>query len=112
MGEFENVHTGQIRTMAVTNDDKRLITGSFDGLLKVMCLDNFVLLHTIVDIDEATNAISIVGDSYFVSAGSDRVIHFWSLDDYNKAFELNGVHEMVVLCLKSTQDGKFVVSGG
>jgi cytochrome c len=70
-------HGGPVRAIAVTEDGKTAVTGSFDSSVIVWSLENGAARQVLRFHDDQVNAVAALSDGRFVSAGADGAIAIW-----------------------------------
>ena len=106
-------HGGMVRSVALSADGRRVLTGSFDFS---SALWNFEDQREIVVFDghagPVTHVTFIAGDRRMASAGDDGSVMLWDLLDSKPRLtrELRG-HRHKVMALAVTDDGNLLASG-
>ncbi|MFN6568517.1 NB-ARC domain-containing protein [Dendronalium sp. ChiSLP03b] len=125
-------HNHVITAVAVTPDGKHLISGSFDGVLKIWNLSTGEEVCTLtahngsVDLDEEynvdlddldeeynyiVNAVTVTPDGkHLISGSQDNTLKIWNLETWEKVCTLYG-HSSSVNAVAVTLDSKHLISG-
>ena len=101
-------HGGGVKAVAVTGDG-RVVSGSFDGTLKVWDLNSGQEQRTLSGHGGGVRALALTGDGRVVSGSSGGTVKVWDLNSGHEERTLSG-HDGVVNALASTGDAR-VVSG-
>ena len=104
-------HTGVIWSVAITPDDKTVISGSEDKTVKVWDLATGKCRATFEGHTNAVLGIAVTPDGKTVISGSeDKTVKVWDLATGKCHATFEG-HTDQVFCVAVTPDGKKVVSG-
>ena len=75
-------HTNWVNAVAISPDDKLLLTGSSDRTVRLWHLDTAELAREYVGHSRVVNAVGFrPGKNQVVSAGEDDEIRFWSIPE-------------------------------
>ncbi len=106
-------HGGPIKAIAISDDGKTILTGSFDYSAILWQLDNRAtnkLTRRYSDHEGAVNAVTFIGqNSRFLSAGDDGGVYLWDRASDNLLKQFKG-HQAKVLSLAVSDDGKLAAS--
>ena len=73
-------HGGAVKSIAVSPDGTRAVTGSFDYSVMVWNLENRVPLRRLIGHDAGVNSVAIAPDGkHAVSGGDDGLVILWDL---------------------------------
>lgn len=105
-------HKSAIKALAVSPDTTTIASGSQDGLI---CLWNMENKRKVIELtghtDEVTAlAFSPIDSNLFASAGSDRVIHLWSVETNEAKIKIDA--GCSVFAIAFSPDGKTLFSAG
>jgi len=101
-------HGGLVSALAVTGDG-RVVSGSYDGTVKVWDLNSGQEERTLSGHGGGVSALAVTGDGRVVSGSDDRTVKVWDLNSGQEERTLSG-HGGGVMALALTGDGR-VVSG-
>ena len=71
-------HTASVKSLILLND-KYIVSGSEDKLIKVWRLDNLECVKTIDGHKDTINSIIAINDSQIISASVDKTIKVWNV---------------------------------
>ena len=76
-----SAHSGFINSVAVTGDDKYIISGSDDKTIAVWDIANKTLLHRFQEAhSDSINSVAVTGDDkYIISGSGDKTIAVWDI---------------------------------
>jgi WD40 repeat protein len=105
-------HTTQVTCLNVLSD-KRIISGSIDGCLKVwnaitkICETTLALSSTPYDFNESINCIAILPDGRVASGLTNGFIMIWNL--FTKKVDVRLIdHDAEISCMTVLSDGRIV----
>jgi cytochrome c len=105
-------HDGAVNAVIALPDGNRAVTGSDDGLVRVIDLLTGEVLHVFKGHEHKVVGLSLSPDGSMVASASwDRTVHVWSLNDLKLVHVLKGHRNTVNAAVFST-DGKSVFSTG
>lgn len=106
---FKN-HQHLVKTLAISNNNYGLISGSFDHTLKIWNLKTGQLLKTLSETGQV-HAIALCnqGKTLF-SSSTDKTIKVWNINLY-QVEQILQEHDAWVRCLALSKDGKTLFSG-
>ena len=105
-------HTAAVRSVAITRDDRYVVSGGVDNTLRVWELGTGRCALTLEGHTAAVRSIAITRDGrYAVSGGHDNTLRVWELETGRCALTLEG-HIDAVYSVALTPDGNHAVSGG
>jgi cytochrome c len=102
-------HGGPVRTIAVAPDGKTAITGSFDTRVIVWSLETGEAREVLLFHEGQVNAVAILPDHRFASAGADGRLAIWKRGQGVPARVLEG-HTGPVAALAVSPDGSTLAS--
>jgi WD40 repeat protein len=101
---------GAINAIALTPDDRYVVSASRDGTLKVWDLRTDEIIHTLRGHSGSVNAVAIIPDTtYAVSASSDKTLKIWNIGNGQLMRTFTG-HSDEIYSLAVTPDGRRAVS--
>ena len=104
-------HTEAVRTVAVTLDGRRAISGSHDHSLKVWDLQTGAAERTLIGHTSVVNAVAVAPDGRrAISASWDRTLRVWDMQTGVEEHTLAG-HTDWVSAVAVTLDGRRAISG-
>jgi WD40 repeat protein len=104
-------HTGQINTLAISPDDRIVISGGEDGTLKFWDRSKEILINSIRAHSDRVNAISISPNGkYVVSGGGDKAVRLWDIATGQLVRSFDG-HTASVSSVAFSSDGETIASG-
>lgn len=105
-------HTGYLKTIDVSADGNRAITGAQDNSVRYWNLKTGKEIKSFEGHEDDVNAVvfSPVGNNA-ASAGSDKTVRIWDLDQGTELKKLEG-HQNLVTCVAFSEGGGNIVSGG
>jgi WD40 repeat protein len=105
-------HEDWVTAVAVTPDGRRVLSGGYDGTLRVWDLHAGQLLRTIAGHEISVSAVAVAPDGrQALSASHDRTLKLWDLETGHLVRTFSG-HEDGVTAVAVTPDGRRVLSGG
>jgi WD40 repeat protein len=103
-------HAGWIRTVAITADSRRAVSGSDDGTIKVWDLEMGVEECTLAGHARAVTTVAVTADGRWAVSGSfDGTVKVWNLEVGAEERTLTG-HAAGVMAVAVTADGRRAVS--
>jgi cytochrome c len=102
-------HGGPVRALAVSADGKTAISGSFDSSAIVWNLESNAAEQVLRFHDSAVNAVAILPDGRFITAGADAKIAIWRRGATAPETVLEG-HTAPVVALAVSPDGQTLAS--
>jgi len=110
-------HSGGVNALAVSNNNKILVTGGEDGTVKIwdfatgLTSGEFPLLHTLKGHDNAVLSVAISPNAAKIASGSwDSTIKIWDVNTGELLQTLSG-HSQMVTALAISPDGRILASG-
>ncbi|NEQ75681.1 MAG: WD40 repeat domain-containing protein [Okeania sp. SIO2C9] len=104
-------HNGRVYSVSISNDGKKIVSGSSDNTIKVWNLETGELIRTLTGHDRPVNSVSISNDGKKIVSGSgDNTIKVWNLETGKEIRTLTG-HNGWVYSVSISNDGKKIVSG-
>ena len=105
-------HTGVVRSVALSRDGKRVVSGGDDGTLRVWDLERMTCEKVLEGLRDEPRVVSLSGNGKrAVSGGVDGTVRVWDLETMTCEKVLEG-HKGVVGSTSVSWDGKRAVSGG
>jgi WD40 repeat protein/transcriptional regulator with XRE-family HTH domain len=104
-------HIDTIMALTFSPDERTLITGGWDGSLKLWSLEHGALLWTVWHIDSVNIAVFAPTGDMVASGGNDGVVRLWDATSGTTRQTLTG-HAGPVFALAWSPDGKLLASGG
>jgi cytochrome c len=102
-------HGGPVRALAVTQDGRFVMSGSFDQSAIVWALDEGAALKVLRFHEGAVNAVAVLPDGRFATGGEDGKIALWQQGQTAPDRVIEG-HQGPVVGLSLTHAGDAVVS--
>ncbi|MHA1253400.1 MAG: WD40 repeat domain-containing protein, partial [Candidatus Helarchaeota archaeon] len=103
-------HLGSIEAITITNDGKKIVSGSTDGTIKIWNFKNGRLEATLQDIGSIIMNLIITPDDEYIISNSQDKIKIWNLETYDLIFTLSG-QKGIINSFDITSDGKFLIAG-
>lgn len=104
-------HTGWLRALATSPDNRTVVSGANDGTVRVWNLDDGSERYTLHGHDGAVWSLALTPDDRtIVSGATDGTVRVWGLRDGVEKHVLRG-HESIVWSVAVTPDGRHAVSG-
>ncbi|MBF0217153.1 MAG: TIR domain-containing protein [Candidatus Omnitrophica bacterium] len=104
-------HNDIIRSVSVTPDHRRAVSGGSDKTLRVWDLESGVCLHSLHGHDDIIRSAAITPDGVRAVTGSwDKTLRVWDIENGVCSYVLRG-HTDDVRCVAITPCGKKAVSG-
>ena len=101
-----------IRSVVFSSDGKRLVTGGFDGMARIIEVSSGQLLKELTGHTDAINAVAISGDDRWLVTGShDKTAILWNLADATKVRTFQG-HTAPLLAVALNPRGTLIASAG
>lgn len=105
-------HSDTIKSVSVTADGRRAVSGSADKTLKVWDLESGACVRTLEGHSEWVTSVSVTPDGRRAVSGShDKTLRMWDLESGSCLLTLEG-HSGWVTSVSVTPDGRLAVSGG
>ncbi len=102
-------HGGPVRAIAVSSDGKTTISGSFDSTAIVWSLERATAQSVLQFHDGSVNAVAILPDGRYVTAGEDARIAIWKPGTSLPETVLKG-HAAPIAALAVSPDGRRLAS--
>lgn len=105
-------HTHLVRGVAIAPDCRTIVTSSWDGTVKLWDPAGNERL-SLTGITSGVDAVAIAPDGQTLAAVGrhDKLVRFWDTATGKNKRELKG-HELGLLCVAFSPDGKLLASGG
>ena len=105
-------HTSMVRSVAVSKDEKRVVSGSADQTVRFWNLETGECLATLKGHSENVTSVQITEDGRFAVSGSDdKTVKVWDLEAQTCVGTLEG-HQAEVLSVAISPDGDLIASAG
>ena len=103
-------HTDHVKALAVTRDDRHIISGADDNLVKVWSVASMSLVSTCIGHGDGVCAVAAMPDGQRILSGSgDKTVRVWTLDGTpENTFRL---HDLCVTALVPLPDNQHALSG-
>ena len=110
---FEKAHEDSILSVAVTRDNKRIVSGSSDKTIGVWDLAEKKIFYRFQDAhEEEIQSIAVSYDSkYIVSGSKDNTIGLWDITERRLLHRFEKLHEDGIGSVAISSDSKYIVSG-
>ncbi|HQJ05348.1 MAG TPA: ankyrin repeat domain-containing protein [Spirochaetota bacterium] len=92
---IENCHDARISSILFINDDKTMITSSWDNTIKFWDFSALRLIKSLNAHDDIVNTIKIYNEKYLISISNDKTIKFRDLNTFNLLLVLKGHNNSV-----------------
>jgi WD40 repeat protein/serine/threonine protein kinase len=103
-------HTSWVHAVALTSDGRFVISGSWDGTLRIWELRSGESLRTLEGHTDWVNAVAVIPyRARAISASSDRTLRVWDLESGQPLYTLKG-HAERVNAVAVTPDGARAIS--
>jgi WD40 repeat protein len=102
-------HSEYIYALLYLTNNNTLLSGSFDGTIKIWECNNYLCIKTIFAHDEGVKCFAKLSNGYFASGSYDKKIKIWDIMNCQCIATLEG-HDIGVITLLSLKD-KRLVSG-
>jgi WD40 repeat protein len=103
-------HEDGVNAVALTSDNKYIVSASKDHALRIWDLDTGEAIRTLRGHDGSVNSIALTSDDqYIVSCSSDATVRIWDFDTGEIIRILQG-HEGSVNSIALTSDDQYIVS--
>ncbi len=110
-------HTESVNSVAVSSDERLVISGSDDKTIKIWKLpknkniSDISLVRTLTGHTNVVDAVAIAPNNQILASGSwDQTIKIWNLDSGELIQALEG-HSEIVNAIAISPDGQFLASG-
>jgi pSer/pThr/pTyr-binding forkhead associated (FHA) protein len=102
----------KIQCLAISNDNKFIVTGGSDKLVKLWNVEKEKEIASFVGHKMAINAVSFSDDNKFiVTGGSDKLVKLWNVEEEKEIASFVG-HKMAINAVSFSGDNKSIVTGG
>ncbi|AZL53363.1 hypothetical protein EI285_01765 [Aliarcobacter skirrowii] len=106
-----NGHNKDVNSIAISSDNRYIVSGSSDKTVKLWEINSGKLLKTFTGHKNIVNSIAISSDNrYIVSGSADDTVRLWDFKSGKLLKTLNG-HSNSVDSVVISSDSKYIVSG-
>jgi WD40 repeat protein len=110
-GETLQDHSDNVNSVAITSDNKKIVSGSNDKTIKIWDIDTGEVLKTLIEHSDNVNSVAITSDNKKIVSGSNKsTISISDIDTCELLKTLIG-HSHYVKTVAITPDNKKIVSG-
>jgi WD40 repeat protein len=103
-----NHHLAAVNTLAITPDNKTIITGCANGKIQLWNLSSGELYSTLENYSTAISCIAIHPDGKIIASSSqDGIIKLWNIETGELVESISGFSPLTF-----STDGKILISGG
>jgi WD40 repeat protein len=103
-------HSQYVNSVAVSSNNRYIISGSSDKTVKVWDFETGDLKHTIQEPTYVRSVAITTDNQYIASGGGDKAIYVWKLDSGELISSLKG-HSRAINSVAISYDMKYIVSG-
>ena len=108
---IEKGHSNSVNSVAISTDNKYIVSGSWDKTIKIWDIKTGECLNTLEWYSDWVNSIAISPDGNYIVLGSrDKTIKIWDIKTGECLNTLEG-HSNSVNSVAISPDGKYIVSG-
>ncbi|MCX7595844.1 MAG: hypothetical protein N2235_19190 [Fischerella sp.] len=104
-------HALKVSSVAITADNKTVISGSEDNTIKIWNLGTGQLKRTLTDRTGVVNYLSVTPDGKYIVSAEDKSVRIWNLQTGALIRDIRNSDGKISF-VKTTQDGKFIVIDG
>ena len=105
-------HDGAVNAVAVLPDTRHAVTGSDDGMVRLLDLQSGAVEHVFKGHDHKVVGVALSPDGTLAASASwDRTVRLWSLAEKRELNVLKG-HRNTINAVVFSTDGQFVYSTG
>lgn len=103
---------GWVYRIVVTPDSKKLVSASYDKILKIWDIESHQIINTLEGHSDGVKGLALTPEGRKIISGSaDRTVRIWDFDSGVELKTLEG-HKDTVNFVAVTPDNKYVISGG
>ena len=103
-------HYTYIWSFDVSNNNKYLVSASYEDYFRVWDIQNEKLIKTVKGHEKSTLAVCINPDNKYIASGSlDKTIKLWDLETLDLIYTFEG-HADNIYCVKFSNNAKYLVS--
>ena len=107
-GLFLEGHTSHVSSVAITSDNKYIVSGGHDNTVRIWSLQDKTQEAVLKGHSHNVKCVAITSDNkYVVSGGDDNTVRIWNLQDKTQEAVLKG-HTNNLRCVSITSDNKYV----
>ena len=111
-GLFLQAHTDPVTCVAITSDDKYIVSGSWDNTVRIWNLQSKTQKSVLQGHTKWVTSVSITSDNkYIVSASNDDTVRIWNIEQEIQEGVIQG-EEGCILSVAVTSDSKYIITGG
>jgi len=104
-------HTGSVECVAITQDGKHFISGSYNGTLRLWDIESGKTIQIFEGHTYPVICVAITPDGkHFISGSRDETLRLWDIGS-GKTIQIFEGHTHWVKCVAITPDGKHFISG-
>ena len=110
---FEIVHSDSITSIAVTSDNRYIISGSEDKTIAMWDIAQKKLFNRFPEVhsDSILTVTVTRNDKYIISGSADGTIAMWDIAQKNLLRQFEQAHSAPVASVAVTNDNKYFISG-
>ena len=110
-GLFIEGHTGWISSIAITTDNKYIVSGGYDKTVRIWSLKDRTQEAILQNHTASVSSVKITSNNKYIISGSfDKTVRIWDLQEKTQEAVLKG-HTDFVNSIAVTSDSKYIVSG-
>ncbi|MDX4061090.1 caspase family protein [Aliarcobacter skirrowii] len=107
-----NGHNKDVNSIAISSDNKYIVSGSHDATVKLWEINSGKLLKTFTGHNLGVLSVAISSDNKYIVSGSlDNRIKLWEINSGKLLKTFTG-HKSIVKSVAISSDSKYIVSGG
>ena len=103
-------HSNPVTSVAVTSDNRKVVSGAWDNMIKIWDMNTGKLLNTLVGHSNPVNSVAVTSDnSKIVSGSGDKTIKVW---DFSGKCYSTETFDTVILSISLSKNNDLIVLGG